>query len=296
MSDIRVSEISRVTWSGLFVNLLLSGIKFAGGILGASQAVVADAVHSLSDCSTDVAILVGVRYWSQPADQDHPHGHRRIETFVTLLIGASLAALALVLGYRALATLHTNHVSEPGWSAFFAALISIIVKETLYRWTAYKGMRLKSSALVANAWHHRSDAMSSIPAALAVAAVKLNPRWGYLDHIGAIIVALLILQAAWKIARPAIDKLLDRAAPEEVQKQIERIALETSGVKLVHALRTRYIGCSGLAVDLHIKVNANMPVKDGHDISEDVKNRLVKEGPDVLDVIVHLEPYDPAGK
>ncbi len=286
-------QVRRVTWTGLVVNVLLSALKFAAGVLGHSQAVVADAVHSLSDVSTDLAVLIGVRYWSAPADAGHPYGHRRIETLVTVVIAVSLAGVALALGYNALATLNAEHTTRPGWIALGAALFSILSKESLYRWTNAVGRRIRSSAVMANAWHHRSDGLSSVPAALAVAGARMRPSWAFLDHVGAILVSFIILQAVWRIGWPAIKGLTDAGASEEDTERIGAIALRTEGVRLVHALRTRHIGF-GLAVDLHIMVEGSMTVKQGHDVSEAVKANLLADGPDLVDVIVHLEPCEEA--
>lgn len=284
--------VRRVTWIGAAVNVALSAAKLVAGVAGSSQAVVADAVHSLSDLATDVAVLVGVRYWSAPADPTHPHGHQRIETLVTALIGAALAAVAVGIGYNALASLPERHAQPPGLVALAAALASIVTKEVLYRWTARVGRRVKSPAVIANAWHHRSDALSSIPASAAVLMAIVRPGWAFVDHVGAIIVSLFILQAAWKITRPALEQLVDRGAPEPDRQAIEALVLATAGVRAVHAIRTRYVG-GGLAVDLHILVDPDLTVRAGHAISHDVKARLLAHGPDVVDAIVHLEPYEP---
>jgi len=282
----------RITLVGLVLNVALTGFKFAAGILGHSQAVLADGVHSLSDILTDLMVLVGARYWYRPADESHPYGHRRIETLVTLILGVSLAAVAAGIGYQAIASYEMPHAESPGWIAFAAAAVAIVTKEIIYRWTIATGRRIKSSALSANAWHHRSDALSSIPVAAAVAAAALEPSLVFLDHVGAVVVAVFILQAAWKIASPALRQLVDAGAPSEAREAIRKIALDTDGVDLVHAVRTRYVG-SGLQVDLHVKVDPEMSVREGHRIAEEVTQRLTAEGPDVLDVVVHTEPYEP---
>lgn len=287
----RTAEIERVTWVGLIANLFLSGFKLAAGIFGHSQAVVADAVHSLSDVSGEVMVLIGVRFWSAPADKEHPHGHRRIETLVTMAIGGMLITIALILAYHALATIMEPHAESPDWIAFAAAFSSIVIKEVLYRWTVGVGRKIDSPALVANAWHHRSDAFSSVPAALAVAVAASAQTWYFVDHVGAVIVSLLILQAAWKIVRPALGTLIDRGAPEETLQRIRKMALEIGGVEEVHAVRTRYLG-PALEVDLHILVRGSTSVSQGHEISENVKSRLLEEGPGIIDVIVHLEPTE----
>jgi cation diffusion facilitator family transporter len=287
----QTEEVRRVTWVGLVVNLCLAGCKFAGGFWGGSQAVIADAVHSLSDMSTDMAILLGVRYWTKPADLDHPHGHRRLETMVTLSIGLLLGVVATGLLWNALSTLSTEHETAPRWVAFWAALLSILCKEVLYRWTLRVGRSIKSMPVVANAWHHRSDAFSSIPVAVAVAVAAVDPRWGFLDHVAAVAVSLFIYQASFRIIRPAFHKLIDAGASEKELQDICNIARATAGVEHVHGVRTRYVSCSNLAVDLHIEVAGDMSVRKGHDISEEVKRRILNQGPDVIDVVVHLEPH-----
>ena len=285
-----VKVVRQVTLAGLAINLALSAVKFAAGVLGNSQAVVADAVHSLSDTATDVAVLVGVKFWSKPPDDCHPHGHQRIEFLVTIFIGLLLAAVALGLVYNALVTLHEPHRSPPGPIAFFAAVLSIFTKELLYRWTISVGREIRSTALIANAWHHRSDGLSSVPAAAAVAGAVLVPGLAFLDHLGAIVVSIFIFQAAWKIVHPSVEQLVDRGAPEEICRGIEQLAATTPGVLGVHAIRTRHIG-SGIEVDLHVLVDPEISVEEGHRISEEVKRRLVEYVSDVVDVVVHLEPY-----
>jgi len=285
-------QVRRVTLWGLGVNVLLAAVKFLFGVVGASQALVADAVHSLSDLVTDVAVVIGAGFWSAPADAEHPHGHGRIETLITAAIGIMLGAVGVGLGYRAIQTLPQWHASRPGWIALAAACLSIAAKEVLYQWTARVGKRVRSSALVANAWHHRSDALSSVPVALAVLGTHVWPDWGFLDHIGAVIVSALILHAAWEITWPALRELIDAGASEEDRRAMLDLALQTEGVESVHKLRTRSIG-PGLQVDLHVLVEPELSVREGHDIAGVVKHRLLEDGPNVIDVLVHVEPYDP---
>lgn len=285
-------QVKVVTWTGMVINLGLSGFKVAAGIVGNSQAIVADGVHSLSDLVTDAAVLIGFKYWCAPPDETHPHGHRRIETLVTMLIGALLAAVAAGIGYNAVTTLMEPHSGPPRLIALIAALASIFSKEALYQWTVLVGRRAQSSAVIANAWHHRSDALSSIPAALAVAGARFLPDWYFLDHVGAIVVSVFILQAAWKISWPALKELTDWGADPEDCRRIEHTALATPGVIEVHKIRTRQSG-PGLIVDLHVLVHADLTVAQGHDITTEVKRRLMDEGPNVIDVITHLEPPEP---
>ncbi len=289
--DRQLAEVRRVTLGGLVVNLALCVLKFAFGIVGTSQALVADAVHSLSDSVTDVTVYFGARLWSAPPDAEHPHGHGRIETLITFFIGIALALVGCGLAYRAVATLHEQQSSSPGWSAFVAACLSIAGKEWLYRWNVRVGRRVKSSAVLANAWHHRSDALSSLPVALSVLGTRIVPDWGFLDHIATVIVAVLILYAAWEIAAPAFRQLVDAGATKKEREEILSIAMEVDGVRSVHALRTRYIGL-GLQADLHVLVDPAITVREGHDIAMAVTHRLREEGPDIMDALVHIEPFD----
>ena len=284
-------EIKKVTWIGFFVNLILSLIKFAVGILGYSQAIVADAVHSVSDMVTDAAVLIGVKYWSAPPDKDHPYGHWRIETIITGFIGIGLAAVAVGIGYNAIATLKDHCMESPKWIAIIGALVSIIVKELLYHWNVKVGRKVKSSALVANAWHHRSDALSSLLALIAVGISVIKPQWAFVDHIGAIVVSFIILKVSWDIVFPALKKLSDSGVSAKDMEQIRSIALRVSGVKDAHAIRTRDAG-HGIFVDMHVLVDGDISVSKGHSIAEKVRDEIINKGPDVLDVIVHIEPFE----
>lgn len=290
MTAARSSRVSQVGWVGLLCNLVIAAAKAAAGIFGHSQAVLADALHSLTDSITDIAVILGVRYWTAPADEDHPHGHGRIETLVTVVIGLAVAAVALGMGAQAIRGLRHGPESAPTGIAFGVALVSIVVKEVLYRWTARVGRQVRSPALAANAWHHRSDAISSIPAAAAVAVALIDPEWAVVDRVGAVVVCLLILQASWHILRPALDQLIDAGAPASARRLIEELALDVDGVEDAHAVRTRYIGAD-LAVDLHVEVDGGLSVAEGHIISLAVRKKLVEEGPDVRDALVQIEPH-----
>ncbi len=284
-------QVRTITWIGLFVNLLLAGLKFAAGLLGSSQAVVADAVHSVSDMSTDLAVLLGVRFWSSPADESHPYGHQRIETLITVSIGIFLAVVAFGIGYHGLTAIPRESVRQPGWPAFAAVIISIVVKEALYRATVLVGGKAKSAAVIANAWHHRSDALSSIPAALAAGVASLNPELTFVDQVGAVIVSLFILHAAFSIIWPPLMDLAGRGASARETSQLQELAAHVPEVRSVHAIRSRRMG-SSLFVDLHILVDGDMTVREGHEVSEQVKRRLIEGGPEVVDVVVHTEPDD----
>ena len=201
-----------------------------------------------------------------------------------------MAAAGLLIVYKGIASVRDEHIRQPGWIAFVGAVISIFTKEVLYRWTHAAGRRTRSSALRANAWHHRSDALSSIPAALAVAVAAIKPELSFVDHMGAVIVAVFIMLASWKIRKPALVELSDRGAPGHVTARICEVARATGGVVDVHALRTRQMG-PGILVDLHVTVDGSMSVTHGHDVSEAVKQRIKQEVEDVIDVVVHLEPH-----
>jgi cation diffusion facilitator family transporter len=287
----QVAVVQRVTWVGLAANLLLCAFKFAAGLLGNSAAVVADAVHSLSDGVTDVAVLVGIRYWSRPPDEGHPYGHKRIETLVTAFIGVMLTAAAFGLGYEAVVGLAAPREDAPSLVALVAALSSLAVKEVLYHYTRIAGRKVRSSALAANAWHHRTDALSSIPVAAAVGLALFDPTLAFLDHVGALLVAVMVLVAAWKIAAPALDQLIDRGACAADAAAIQRLAEAVPGVREVHGLRTRFAGV-GILVDVHVLVTGSLTVCEGHRIADEVKRVLVTDGPNIEDVVVHIEPFE----
>jgi len=284
-----VNQIRRISWIGLAVNLFLAALKFTVGFLGNSQAVIADAVHSLSDMSTDLALIFGVKYWSAPADEDHPYGHQRIETIITGVIGFSLVIVAFGIGYNALLTMRDVDIKQPGWIALVGVVISIVLKEILYHWTIAVGKRTKSSALMANAWHHRSDALSSIPALIAVTAAAVHPGLAFIDRVGALIVALIILKVSWGILRPVIAELADRGASQKDREKIASIVAGIDGVRDVHDIRTRRMG-AGFFADIHVMIDGKMTIWQGHQISEAIKHELIENGPEILDVLVHLEP------
>ncbi len=285
-----VKQVKKITYYGIMINLCLAALKLIVGYLGASQAVIADAIHSLSDMFTDFAVIFGVKFWSAPPDEKHPYGHRRIEALVTIAIGITLVSVAIGLGYKAISTIRDVHIKQVGWVAILGPLLSIIFKEILYRMTVRVGVRVKSTAVISNAWHHRSDALSSLPALVAVAASVINPDWAFVDHIGALIISIFILKVSWDILSPSLSELIDRGASIREQEAIKKLASGVTGVKEVHAIRTRKFS-SSLHVDLHILVEPEISVRSGHEISEQVKKVLIDQGPEVLDVIVHLEPY-----
>jgi cation diffusion facilitator family transporter len=281
--------IRRVTWYGLLINTVLSIIKLILGFAGASQVVIADAMHSFSDSVTDIAIIIGVKYWSAPPDSKHPYGHQKIETIVTAFISLLLVIVAFGIAYDGIVTLNTHHKDMPNILAIYGPIISIIIKEFLYRWNITIGKKIKSTALIANAWHHRSDVISSVLALITVGLALIDPNISFVDNIGAVIVALFILKVAWDLLSPAITELTDAGASEKINTDILKTTLALRGVKSAHAIRTRQIGKS-ILVDLHVLVDGNITVTEGHIISDMVQEELIKQNSDIMDVVVHIEP------
>lgn len=289
MADV-VSDIRRVTCAGVVVNLVIAALKFAGGLVWRSQALIADAVHSVSDLLTDVAVIVGVKYWEAPADEEHPYGHGKIQALVTLFIGLMLAVVAYELAKDAVQTFLAGDRGSPGLPAFFVALASIVLKEWLYQWTRAVARRVKSPALEANAWHHRSDALSSIPVAVAVALAFFFPSLWWADAVGAVLVALFILRVVWEIIHPALQELTD-AGIDDKSAAVLRVAEQVDGVREVHQCRARRYG-SAFTADLHVMVDRSLSIVEAHDLSHVVKDAIINADLDVKDVIIHIEPVD----
>lgn len=290
-------EVYRITLLGAVLNFALIILKLFAGIWGRSSVLIADAVHSLSDFVTDIAVIVGARYWERPADGDHPYGHAKLETIITLFIGAALMAVGGKLVFSAVGVLHQMVMNPeygfilPGKIALVAACMSIVVKEFLYRVTARVGEKIHSSAVVANAWHHRSDALSSIPAAFAVGCCLIfGERYAFLDPVATILVGGMIFYAAWQIMYPTFGTLMDAGASKESVTLIETIVREIPGTHNPHKIRTRRMG-NGFDVDLHVWVDGNMTVRDSHQLAHEIESRLkATDGLQILDVIVHVEP------
>ncbi len=284
--------IRKVTWIGFGVNVLLTCIKFVAGILGQSQALVADAVHSLSDTVTDLAVILGSFFWSEPPDQCHPYGHQRIETMVTLAIGAILFMTGAGIGWQAITTMRGESVPpSPTVFALAAAMLSLVTKEILFQWTDRAGKKVRSTALSANAWHHRLDAISSIPVLLALAGAMLFPNLTFLDSAGALIVSVFIIQAAFKIMLPGFSELLGRGAPEDTLAAINDLVMTHPEVIEIHQLRTRYLG-SNLYIDFHLVLNRQLTVQQGHDIAERIKTHILSTTSEVADIVIRIEPGD----
>ena len=291
----KISKVKKITYYGMAVNLFLSALKIVTGLIGNSQAAIADGVHSLSDLTTDIAILIGVKYWSAPPDEEHPYGHGRIETIVTTFIGFILAVTAIGIGWEAISTIRDEHIENPKWISLIGIGFSIVMKEILFRATMKYSKKTRSRSLEANAWHHRTDAFSSMPAFIAVFISVNYPKLAFIDHIGAIIVAVIILKVAWQIFSSSFSELTDKGARKEDIEKIKEIVLLNKDVKEVHKIRSRKHGVDTL-VDLHVLVDDNMTVKDAHDIADLVKDALIEQGPEISDVVVHIEPFQDSKK
>lgn len=285
----RKAQIQQITLIGFLINILLSVIKFLIGYFSSSQAVVADALHSFSDTSSDLVILFGVKYWTAPPDESHPYGHQKIESFVSILIGVILLIVAGMIGYNGLVSLQGRQLPLLNAFAVIGPLISIVTKEILFRMTVKVGVKTNSSSLKANAWHHRTDALSSVPVLIAVVASLIDPRLRFLDQIGAIIVSAFIIKVGLEILFTNINDLLDTGMSEEKINALEKIIMTIPNVRGVHKLRTRKLA-SYFYIDLHLEVDGQLSVIHGHDISEAVKHSLIQTDPKIVDVMVHLEP------
>jgi cation diffusion facilitator family transporter len=285
----RAQEISNVTKLGMGVNLVLVFLKLVAGIISSSRVLVADAVHSLSDLASDIVLLVGMHYWQKPRDKNHPYGHGRIEQIVSLFLGLSLLATGGGIVWRAVVTLNDGQAYTHPQIALAAAALSILFKEWIFRKTYKIGKAANSSAVIANAWHHRTDAISSIPAFISIAVIMWKPEWRIIDNVGAVVVAVIIMNAAVKIIFPNIGKLVDAGVEASVKADLLEHVEAVKGVFRAHAMRVRQLGAD-YAMDLHIEVSPDITVREGHAIAEMVSLEVKRNHPEVIDVLVHVEP------
>lgn len=290
-SDIeRYRAARQVTVVGAVVNLLLAGAKVFFGIIGHSQSLVADGVHSLSDLVSDGMVLVAAKHGSRDADETHPYGHGRIETVVTVALGALLLLVAGGIMVDAVRRLFSpERLFHPGMLALVVAAISVLAKEALYHYTQRVAKRLRSNLLRANAWHHRSDAISSVVVMIGVGGTMAGLP--YLDAIAAVGVALMIAKVGWDLAWHSLRELVDTALDADRVEAIRGSILSVDGVYALHSLRTRRMGQDALA-DVHILVDPKLSVSEGHHVSETVRNRLINEIEEIQDVLVHIDPED----
>ena len=290
----REKQIFRVTLLGSFVNLLLVVFKFIAGIVGHSAAMIADAVHSLSDFITDIIVIIIVAISGKPEDSDHSYGHGKYETLATAVIGIILFFVGvgiLISGIKAIVgALQGEPLQAPSLLAMIAAVISIVVKEALYHYTVKRGKALGSSSVVANAWHHRSDALSSIGTAIGIGgAVFLGEQWRILDPIAAVVVSIFIVKVAVELIKPCIDELVERSLPEEVEQRIHALILQSPQVSSPHHLRTRRIG-GYIAIEVHIRMDGQISLSEAHQVASDIERRLKAEFGEKTHIGIHMEP------
>lgn len=291
-----LEKANRVTIEGLVLNIGLTILKMFAGVLSHSGAIIADAFHSLSDMSTDLALLWGVKAASEPADDEHQYGHGRIETMVSAGIGIFLFAVAGAIffegAYKIFSALRGDELLEPGWFACLAALISIVSKEWIYRRTIAVGREIESSALIANAWHHRSDALSSLGVMVGIfGAIVLGDRWRILDPIAAVVVSVMIIKVAFSIVGESFDELMEGSLDDHQEQEIIDIANAVEGASDAHKLRTRRIGRS-IAIELDVRVHQDLNIDQGHQIATAVENAIKKRFGKQTFVSVHIEPLN----
>lgn len=290
----REKEIFRVTWTGSIVNFALLVFKFVAGIVGHSAAMVADAVHSLSDFVTDIIVVAFVRISGKPEDEGHDYGHGKYETLATAIIGLILFFVGIGIMFNGaksvIDTINGKPLAAPSILALTVAALSILLKELLYRYTIHKAKGLNSQAMIANAWHHRSDAFSSIGTFIGIGgAICLGEQWRILDPLAAIVVSIFIMRVAVQLLKPCVDELLERSLPAETENIILEIIRSFPEVSEPHHLRTRRIG-NRLAIEVHIRMNGNTPLAEAHSLASEVEKRLKCEFGKDTHIGIHMEP------
>lgn len=296
----REKSIYRVTLAGSAVNVVLLVFKFVAGFLGGSAAMIADAVHSLSDFITDVIVLLFVRLSSKPEDSDHDYGHGKYETLATSLIGLALLCVGVMIMYNGVRSIVSavmgNPLPQPGMIALTAALVSIALKEWAYRFTAKVGRECESQAVVANAWHHRSDALSSIGTAVGIGgAILLGEKWAVLDPIAAVVVSVFIIRTAWQLTKQSAGELLEQSLPAEMEREIETIVASEPMASEVHHLRTRRIG-SHIAIEMHLRMPGDISLYESHLHATNIEQELRKRFGASTHIGLHVEPLKINGK
>lgn len=290
----RLHEALRVTRVGIFANIGLIVIKFAGGILGKSGAVIADAVHSFADFATDIIVIVGLKLSHRPADNTHRYGHGKFETLSSLILGILLLATGIGICWSGIGNIilfmQNKSIYRPTWIAFVAALLSVIIKEWLYIITIKYGKKLNSQSLIANAINHRSDALSSLGVVIGISgAVFLGKKWSVLDPVAAVIVGIFIFKTSLSIIKASMDELLEASLGSQIENEILDLGRAIPGVLNPHNLKTRRIG-KDVVIDIHIEVDAELNIKEAHEISDRLENTLQERfGPDTV-ITVHVDP------
>ena len=292
----REKEIYKVTIIGGLVNLFLLVFKFVAGILGHSAAMIADATHSFSDFITDIVVLVFVRLGNRPKDKSHDYGHGKYETLAMTIIGVALMIVAIgiiVEGAKKIAFwANGGTLEEPGMLAFWAAIVSIVLKEATYRYSIVKARKLNSKAVEANAWHHRSDALSSLGTAVGIGgAIFLGDRWAILDPIASVIVGGVLVKVAFDILREAVGDLMEQSLPDKIENEMLELVASVPGISRPHNLRTRRIG-NHYAIEIHIMMDGDITLREAHDKATEVEELLRKQYGKDTHVVVHVEPLN----
>ncbi len=290
----REKEIYKVTLVGSAGNVALLTFKFIAGVLGHSSAMIADAVHSLSDFITDIIVLAFVHVSAKPQDKDHDYGHGKYETFATFIIGLALMAAATGIIVSGVAKLIDwaggKQLAAPGWLALAAAIISILVKEILFHYTVRSGKRLDSQALVANAWHHRSDALSSIGTTVGIGgAILLGNRWTVLDPLASVVVGAMLVKVSVDLMRSSVGELTESSLSGEIEQEIEDIIRSFPDVSEPHNLRTRRIG-NRFAIEAHVRMDGNASLSAAHDRASAIEQRLRERFGPQTHITIHMEP------
>ncbi|MGK0442828.1 MAG: cation diffusion facilitator family transporter [Pseudohongiellaceae bacterium] len=286
----RSREIQKVTLIGALLDAILGFAKITVGIMANSHALIADGIHSFSDLLTDGMVIVISRFSQHGPDEDHPYGHGRFETFGTVVLGALLIAVAGAMAYDSIhRLLFEPSVQIPAWPALIVAAASIVSKEWIFRYTKEMGDRLRSNLLIANAWHSRSDAFSSIVVLVGVAGAMLGVSW--LDGVAALVVALMIARIGWNLAWESVRELVDTALSADEVAEMKNVIMSVEGVVGVHELRSRKMGADAL-LDIHIQVGSKVSVSEGHNIGVWVTENLLKNVKGISDVIFHIDPED----
>ena len=294
MPNSREKEIYKTTLWGSVVNFLLLIMKFVAGFVANSAAMIADAVHSLSDFVTDVVVILFVRISGKPQDEGHDYGHGKYETLATAIIGVMLLLVGFGILVNSVETvikvINGKQLAAPGMLALIVAAISIVSKEALYQYTAHVGRKLHSKAVVANAWHHRSDAFSSIGTFVGIGgAIFLGEKWRILDPLAAFVVSIFIIKVAVQLVKPCVDELLEKSLPKELEDKILSIILSFPEVSKPHHLRTRQIG-NNIAIEIHIRMDGSMTLREAHDITRRIESALREEFGEHTHIGIHMEP------
>lgn len=287
----KTKVVKKVTLLGAITNILLSFFKITIGKVTGSHALIADGVHSFSDLISDAVIYFGASRWSQPADEDHRYGHGRLETLINAFLAFSLLCVAIGLTYQVFTSPTASEPLEYGNSALVIVVIGVVVKEWLYRWTLAKSAEVNSQALRANAYHHRSDALSSLPVLIAIGVQSFYPKLVLIDAIATVIVSGMLLKASYDIAQPAFFELTEKHTFGDMERKIQFYALEEPEIKETHHIRFRRLG-GDVVVDLHILVDEHMTVFTSHKTAERFKHTITKYSPEVKDVVIHVEPWN----